>query len=124
MTRIFGIPKVSFDFPSESKEQDTIFINISQVISRVTAGVEACRAMGSLSVFANSDKLPFGFFNKKINSADLADTIDLFFYNIDQNAGYYGNLVERKCDFTYFYRDQYDPDHGEITSIVFSEGDN
>jgi hypothetical protein len=128
LQRIFDMPKVSFESPSEAKEQETIFVEIEKSKASVTNGRAIAKVTGKLAIFANSDKLPFGFINKRINSADNSDTAEFFFYNIDQNEKYYGNLVERQVSFVYFYNDQYDPDAGEIDSVnlqtTFQEGDD
>jgi hypothetical protein len=121
LSNIFGLKRVTFDFPGEAKEQDILFINIDSVISSAGSGKAKAKVKGELSIFADTEKLPFGFFNKKINLALNADTIDLFFYEFDQNGEYFGNLVERKVKFVYFYNKQYDPDQGLITSITFNE---
>ena len=122
--RIFGFDKVSYDFPDDdSKEQEGMFIKVDKAISSVTHGWAKVRAIGSFTVFANSQKMPFGFFNKRIHQANTEDTIDLFFYNIDQNEKYFGNLVGRTCSFVYFYKTQYDPNAGHITSLSLTLDD-
>jgi hypothetical protein len=117
---IFGLAKASFESPSEAKEQECIFIKVDSNVSSVKQGLIKGRAKGSFAIFANSEKIPFGFLQKKINSAKPSDTVDIFFYNIDQNEKYFGNLVERSCGFVYFYSQQYDPDAGEMTSVNLS----
>lgn len=120
LKKIFQIKAVSFDQPSEAKEQQVIFVSVESAISQVTKGRAVVRVSGGFSVFVNSDKLPFGYFNKRIEQASFEDTADLFFYNIDQNQKYFGNLVERRVSFIYFYDSQYDPAAGEISSINFT----
>lgn len=117
LANIFGLPKVTFDAPSEAKEQEGVFVTIENAESRVTYGRAIAKVTGSISIFAVQDKLPFGFLNKKINSANVTDTANFFFYNIDQNEKYFGNLVERKAAFVYFYNAQYDPDAGVMDEV-------
>lgn len=120
LSRIFGYKKTSFDQPDDkSLEQEVLFINITSCRSHAREGNEYSRAEGIISVFVSSEKQFFGFFNKRIQQADSADTKDFFFYNIDQNEKYFGNLVERRCNFRYFHRAQYDPDHGELNEMEF-----
>lgn len=123
LERIFGLPKVTFDAPGETKEQEGVFIQIDDAVSRVKKGRAIVKAQGVIAIFANAEKLPFGFFNKRLENADASDTADLFFYDIDTNIKYYQNLVERQCKFVYFFNQEYDPEAGEITSLTLSEED-
>lgn len=119
--RIFGLNRVSYEAPKdETREQECIFIKVDKAMSSIREGVQKARAQGSIVMYVNSEKMPFGFINKKIQQARSEDTKDLFFYNIDQNQKYYGNLVERSSDFVYFHSAQYDPNQGEINSIEFT----
>lgn len=122
LQRIFNIEIVRYDLPSESFEQEAIFIDIADSKCKAdTDGFSSARVRGSISVFLNSDKMPFGYMAKNIQRARVNDTKDFFFHNIEQNLKYYGKLVERRCDFIYFYREQYDPDHGTMNEIEFNE---
>jgi hypothetical protein len=58
---------------------------------------------------------------KFIRLADPEDTKDLFFFDMETNAGYFRNLTERSLSFVYFFSGQYDPSLGSITSIEISE---
>jgi hypothetical protein len=120
LQRIFGIEKVTFEAPSEAKEQEAIFVEVENSKASVTKGRATAKVTGRLAIFSNSDKLPFGLINKRINSASPEDTAEFFFYNIDQNEKYYGNLVERQVSFVYLYSGQYDPSAGEISSVTFN----
>lgn len=117
LQRIFGVRKATYEQPSEAKEQEVIFISIETATSKVTQGLGVAMAQGSFSIFASSEKMPFGYINKRINLAANSDTKDFVFYNIDENQKYFGNLVERKSSFTFFYRGDYDPNQGDLTSI-------
>jgi hypothetical protein len=118
LERIFGFKKVTFDHPSESQEQECIFIEVTSSRSSIKDGREISKTTGKLKVFASSEKMPFGFFAKRIKSALESDTKDLFFYDMDENSGYFGSLVERSMSFVYFFDSQYDPNLGTITSIT------
>jgi hypothetical protein len=120
MQTIFGLKKVSFDRPSpDALEQECLFIDVSNARNRVSGGEAWSRVEGQCKVFVNGEKLPFGFFTKKIRMAAADLTQDLFFYNIEDQTKIYGNIVERRFDFVYFWKGAYDPDQGELTSIVY-----
>jgi hypothetical protein len=123
---IFGLRKTTFDAPSVNStngsfEQDTLFIEVNECNSRVTEGRAYAKVIGSLVVFSQMDKMPFGYFNKKIQQASHADTKDLFFFDIDLNPASsparLQNITERRVRFVYLYSAQYDPAHGSITSL-------
>lgn len=121
MQRIFALNKVSFDRPSpDALEQECLFIEINNARNRVSAGQAWARVEGQCKVFVNAEKLPFGFFTKKIRMAEADLSRDLFFYNIEDQTKIYGNIVERRFDFVYFWKGEYDPDQGELTSIEFT----
>jgi len=117
---IFEIPKVSYDLPGESKEQGCIFVSIDSAQNSVKKGKECSIVRGSISIYSNGDKLPFGFFSKKINQAQPALTQGLFFYNMDENNKIFQNIVERKCNFIFLYSNEYDPEGGSLTSLDVS----
>ena len=118
---IFSVNKVSFDEPGLSKEQECIFVEIEQSNNVIKDGVALARVTGKCVMFGQNDKLPFGFFSKKIKQADINLTKDLFFYDIETNTKLANNLVEFSFSFVYFFSGQYDPDMGTIDSITFSE---
>ena len=95
-------------------------MNITDSRARVSNNSERARVNGEIVIFANADKMPFGFFSKKINQADPRLTKDLFFHNMDQNERRYQNIVERRCEFVFLYHGDYNPAKGEITSIEFA----
>lgn len=126
LSRIFGMRKTTFDAPSVNSttgsfEQDTLFIEVSECNSRVTAGMQYAKVLGSLVVFSQFDKMPFGFFNKKIEQADIDDKKEFFFFDIDLNPASsparFQNIAERRVRFVYLYAGQYDPEHGSLTSV-------
>ncbi len=123
---IFGLRKTTFDAATinsvtGSFEQDTLFIEVNQSNSRVTEGKAYAKVEGSLVVFSQMDKMPFGYFNKRIQQADPVLTKDLFFFDIDLNPANsparIQNITERRLRFVYLYSDQYDPAQGQITSV-------
>lgn len=117
---IFGLKKVSYEEPGEVKEQEGIFITIDSAYPNITFGRETARVSGSFSIFANSEKLKFGYIPKCIEKASAADLKGLSFYNMEQNAKYFGNLVERKANFIFLYSGQYDPNHGSLDELDFT----
>lgn len=122
LQQIFGIPKVSYDLPGESREQDCLFVDIQSSNASVKKTREVASVRGTILMYSSNDKLPFGFFSKKINQADPELTYDICFFNIDENTRTFQNIVERRCNFLYLYSNDYDPEGGEITSVEFEEG--
>jgi hypothetical protein len=118
---IFGFSKVTFDAPSDAFEQDTLFIEISECRSRASQGKAYAKVFGSVIVFSQENKLPFGFFNKRIEKAEHRLTKDLFFFNVDvtneASPATLVNISERRASFVYFYNAQYDPALGELTTL-------
>ncbi len=124
---IFGFRKTTYDAPAISAstgtfEQDTLFIEINEATSRVTqSGKAFAKVLGSLVVFSQMDKMPFGFFNKKIQQADPSLTGKFFFFDIDLNPANsparIQNITERRLRFVYLYSGDYDPSQGELTSL-------
>lgn len=116
---IFGLAKVTFDRPGESREQEGLFIDVSSSHSRVVDAREIAKVAGILHVFAPSSKLPFGYFSKRIAEASEALTHG-FFFGPEENVGTFLNIAERKFDFTFLFDSQYDPAIGTITEIDLS----
>jgi hypothetical protein len=115
--RIFDLKKATFNLPGESQEQECLFIEIENSRNTIKDGKEIARVTGKIRVFGNQEKIPFGYFSKKIQSAAPADTKDLFFFDFEENAGTFLNIAERSLSFVYFFNSQYDPALGTITSI-------
>lgn len=118
---IFQFKKTTFDAPSDSFEQDTLFIEIDKATPRISTGVAYCKAEGTLIVFSQANKLPFGYFNKAIERALPDDVRDLFFYEIDVDiagsASRTQNIHERRVKFIYLYKEQYDPNQGQLNTL-------
>lgn len=121
LSRIFGLRKTTFDAYSDSFEQDTLFIQVLEANSRATTKNQTARVTGTLIVFSQMDKMPYGYFAKKIEQASGDDTKDFFFYDIDvspaNSPARVQNISERRVSFVYLYKAQYDPEHGTITSV-------
>ncbi|AEG42317.1 hypothetical protein BdPhPhi1402_gp20 [Bdellovibrio phage phi1402] len=122
--KLFGFKKVTYDQPSqETKEQEVLFVQVESAPVRFKDGSAHIKVTGRALVYAQAGKLPFGFFSKAIEQANFTDstlTKDLHFEDLEANAKYFQNLVMRTFNFTYFFSAQYDPDHGQITSVTFS----
>ncbi len=114
---IFQIPSVKFDMPGESKEQETIFVEVDKSRQHFKDGRVYAKVEGKLMLFAQSDKFPFGYLSKCIE-AHPAETKDLFFHDFEDNTRLYENIVERRLSFVYFFNSQYDPELGNINSIA------
>lgn len=125
LTTIFGLKRTTFDAPSMdssgSFEQDTLFIQIDEAPFRVTEGKAHAKVLGTLIVFSQIEKLPFGFFSRRINMAPYALTKNFYFFDIDtvpaNSPARIQNIAERRVRFVYLYSAQYDPEHGSITSL-------
>ncbi len=121
LVTIFGVPKATFDMVSESREHNCLFISVDRAITWQSFNKATAEVRGSIALYMDSNKLPFGFFMRRLKDADPADHKDLFFFNMDQNEKYFGNLVERSCEFVYFYNAEYNDDFGELTSVTFED---
>lgn len=126
LSQIFGLRKSTFDQPTMnattgSYEQDTLFIQVDQFRSSMKEGSASGEVNGSLVVFAQMDKMPFGYFAKRIQQANADLTRNFFFFEIDLNPANsparLQNISERRIKFIYWYSAQYDPEHGEMTSL-------
>lgn len=125
LEQIFGFRKTTFDAASTdtngSFEQDVLFLEINETHSRVTEGKALSRVLGTGVIFSQFEKLPFGFFAKKIQEAGYNLTKDFFFFDVDLNPinsqARYQNIAERRFRFVYLYSDQYDPSQGQLTSV-------
>lgn len=125
--RIFGFSKVTFLAPDyEAPEQDTLFIEITAVKPRMSTGNggrETATVNGAAIVFSQDNRLPFGFFAKRVEQANVDDTKDLFFQTEEDLAASPArlqNIHERRVPFVFLYDSQYDPDRGELTDLEFS----
>lgn len=119
---IFDFKKVRYDRPSEeTPEQQVLFIQVDEPHCQIKDGRQLARVAGQATVLAEAEQLPFGYFAKRIASADKEVTKDLFFFDIDQNSRTYMNIVQRSFSFVFFFNSQYDPDTGTITSVTFEE---
>lgn len=121
LERIFDFRKVSFDVPSESREQESMFVQIENAHVTIKDKIQKARVTGKIRVFASHDKLPYGYFAKRIAGADIEDTECFFFSEIDDNSGQFLNIAERSANFVYFFSSQYNPELGTMTSITISE---
>ncbi len=123
LKKIFELDRCNFNLPGDAQEQETLFIQVESAQSRIKETRQYCKVTGSIRVFANSDKLPYGYFAKCINKADFDDTKDLFFFDIEENQGTFLNITERTMGFVYFFNSQYDPNVGTLTDLELSVGD-
>ncbi len=117
LKRIFDLSKVSFDLPSESQEQECLFIEVVSSKGHVKDKKFVSKVTGKIRVFCNTDKLPYGYFSKRIDSAETDDTKDLFFYDIEENNGTFRNIAERTLSFVYLFEAEYNPNLGLITEL-------
>jgi hypothetical protein len=114
---LFKIQKVSYDQPGESNEQDCIFVTVDTPRIKFKDGRATARVSGKITIQGNSERIPFGYMLKAYQEADAAFKKDIAFFNLEQNEKYYRNLVQRTCDFVYFFSTQYNPNMGTIDSV-------
>lgn len=114
---IFGIEKVTYDVPGESREQNCLFIEIENCRNSIKDGKAMGMVTGNAVVFQKHGAIPFGFFSKAIARAPATLTKDLFFFDIESNTQRFRDIVQRGFSFTYFFNSQYDPPAGTITSV-------
>lgn len=105
------------DFWKDNVEQDVAFIKITQANVHVTEGKQRGRASGTVTIFADQDRMKHGYFQRALANADLSLTRNLSFFNLDQSLGVVADLDSRSCEFIYFFEMQYDPEQGLITEL-------
>jgi len=126
LERIFQFKKSTFDIPSDSFEQDTLFIDVEKASTRVLDASVCSRVEGSITVFSQSNRLPFGYFSKAIDKAAAEYKKDLFFFDVDidvaSSPARLQNIHEKKLKFVFLFKEQFNPERGEITSITIQGG--
>lgn len=115
--KIFDFKKTTFNAPSDSQEQECLFIEIDTVRTNVKDNTVESKVTGKASVYAPSDKLPVMYLAQKIRAANPSLTKDLFFYDFEQNFPMEVNIVKRGFGFVYLFSGQYDPHNDNIESI-------
>ncbi len=120
---IFGL-KVTFDAPSDAFEQDKLFVEIQTGRDNVGSGRTTAEYTGALVIFSKNESLPYGFFGKKISEASPDLTKEFFFWGIDTNnltsPARYVNLTERRTNFKFLFRENYQTAQGRLTDVDFS----
>lgn len=118
---ILDIDKVVYDKPGDSQEQECVFIIIDNSRNKITDKKQRAKVTGTIRVFAELEKLPYGYFSKKIAEAPNNLTRNLFFYDFEDNVGTFGNIVERSASFVYLFNSQFDPSLGNIERVTIEE---
>lgn len=120
--KIFGVKKITMETPSDSFEQDTLFVHINSCKSKVTGNLFIAKVEGVATIYSQQGKIPFGFFQKKIDSAIPAHKDGFFFTgpdtDIESSPARRINICERQCGFVYLHKEQYDPNKGELTELI------
>lgn len=117
LKKIFDLKEVTFDAPGDSKEQDKLFVEIETSPSNFNDGKIHFRVTGTAKMYAQADKVGFGFFARAVAKAPAQITRNFFFSDMDGNTPLYRNIVQRSFSFIYFFSGQHDPDIGSIESI-------
>lgn len=120
LKRIFKIKKVSFDDPGDAGEQECLFINVESAAPSVRDQSIRQKVSGACAMFGTNANLPIGYFSKCIQEADVADTKDFFFYELELNTRRFKDKVQRSFSFVYFFSSQYDPEKGTLNQIDFT----
>ncbi len=114
--KIFDLKKTSFNAPSDSQEQECLFIEIDQILSDVKDNLLTGKVTGKATVYAQSDKMPTTYLMEKIAAAANSLTKDLFFHEFTSQPMEI-NIVKRGFSFIYFFASQYNPHADNIESI-------
>lgn len=117
LKKIFGVKKVTYDQPSDTREQECLFLEVEVPNNSIKDGRALARVTGKATMFGSAEKLHFGFFSKAIRQASIDDTRPFFFSDIEANTKFYQNIVQRSFSFVYFFTTQYDPKIGTLTSV-------
>lgn len=121
ISKIFGVSKVTFESVGDKFEQDTIFIEIELAKSRPSIKKFTSIVTGSIVIYSQLDKLPYGFFSNRIEMASKELKKPFVFLNFEENVANSPfakiNLVERRVSFVYLYKTEHNPERGEITSL-------
>lgn len=117
---IFGVKKVTYDQPGESNEQECIFVEVEKSMNRVIDKRFIARVNGTLTIVGSNDKMPYGFFNRKIAEAKNEFLKGLAFFDFERNNRVFRNIVQRTVEFTYFFNEQYDPNLGLINQVTIN----
>lgn len=125
LERIFGIRKTTYDAPDyDAPEQDALFVEIATARSRMSnkaGGRQTAVVDGALIVFSQAERMPYGFFAKRVEQAAPADTRPLIFereVDLPDSPARKMNLHERRVGFRFLYDSQYDPSRGDLTTLT------
>lgn len=121
---IFDFKKVTYARPGDSQEQEGVFIDIKSARCKIVEKRQIAAVTGTIYVFGNSEKLPYGYFAKKISAADASLTKDLFFFDFEENKGIIQNIAERSVSFHFLFDSQYDPNIGTLNQVNLSYPEN
>lgn len=120
LKKIFDVPIVTYSKPDPKNiEQNVLFVDVVKAVIGAKEKKATARVTAEVTMYAPANKLKFGFFGKRLYMADATDTAPFYFYNLEESDKLYGDLVERRCKFIYFFSSEYDPEHGSLTSVEF-----
>lgn len=121
---IFRIPKVTYSAPS-SFEQDTLFVQIDSCRANPGKGFASAIVQGTLTVYSQVDRMPYGFFAKQIGKAENKFKKDLNFFDMDQDVtsseARMQNIREASCGFIFLFKEQYDMPKGDMTGVDLTQ---
>lgn len=121
LQEIFGL-RVTFDASSdveEAFEQDKLFVEIIQATNRASSNKIYSKVTGQLVMYSEVNKLPYGYFTKRIENADPELTKDFFFSPEESpvTQARMQNITERRIGFVFLFSEQFDPNKGELTTL-------
>lgn len=118
---IFGFRKTTFEAPSDSFEQDTLFVEISDCKTRVMDARISAKVTGELVTYSRHDSHTYGALMKRLDKAPAQAKRDLFFYNVDRHIenspASLVDIDERRTAFVFLFSAQHDPSLGAIISL-------
>lgn len=118
LKRIFGVKDVILGAPGDKQEQDVLFVGIERNRTSMTKNKINFMIEGVITMYSQIDKLPLGFFHKKVEQAKVQDKEGFFFHRFDEGSMYsIQNLCERTVSFVLVSSEQYDPDKGLLNRL-------
>lgn len=121
LEKIFGFKKTTFEAPSDTYEQDTLFVEIVECRTRATQGTVYAKVSGILVTYSN--KIPFGYMTKRVGLPQSLEAAKNFFIEpereIAMSAARLLNIAERRTNFTFLYQAPYNPATDSMEGIDF-----
>lgn len=121
LEQIFDFKKVSFNLPADDVEQNCLYVAIENSNIIYKENLCVARIFCSCRVFAPNEKLPVGYVSKKIALSAGSLTNNFFFYDIEENAKIFLDIIGKSFKFIYFYDGQFNPNEDKIEGIEIND---